>query len=62
MSEISFRGGREGLEGIEGNEVGRLYHQNPYSLKDIRKKVKKEIEGYESYKLNLAGIVISVEI
>ena len=62
VSEISFRGGREGLEGIEGNEVGRLHHQNPYSLKDIRKKVKKEIEGYESYKLNLAGIVISVEI
>lgn len=62
VSEISFRGGREGVEDIEGNEVGRLYHQNPYSLKDIRKKVKKEIEGYESYKLNLAGIVIEVEI
>lgn len=62
VSEISFRGGREGLEGIEGNELGRLYRQHAYSLKDIRERVKKEIEGYESYKLNLAGIIIVVEI
>ena len=62
VSEISFRGGREGLEGIEGNELGRLYRQHAYSLKDIREKVKKEIEGYESLKLNLAGIIIVVEI
>ena len=62
MSEISFRGGREGVEDIEGNEVGRIHHQNPYSLKDIKEKIDKEIKGYESYKLNLAGIIISVEI
>jgi len=62
VSEISFRGGREGLEGIEGNELGRLYRQHAYSLRDIRDRVKKEIEGYESYKLKLAGIIIVVEI
>lgn len=62
VSEISFRGGREGLEGIEGNEVGRFHHQNPYSLKEIKEKIEKEIKGYESYKLKLAGIIISVEI
>lgn len=62
VSEISFRGGREGVEDIEGNEVGRIHHQNPYSLKDIKEKIDKEIKGYESYKLNLAGIIISVEI
>ncbi len=62
VSEISFRGGREGVEDIEGNEVGRFHHQHRYSLKDIREKVKKEIDGYESYKLNLAGVVIEVEI
>lgn len=62
VSEISFRGGREGVEGIEGNELGRLYRQHAYSLKDIRERVKKEIEGYESYKLKLAGIIIVVEI
>ena len=62
VSEISFRGGREGLEGIEGNELGRLYRQHAYSLRDIRDRVKKEIEGYESYKLNLAGTIIVVEI
>jgi len=62
VSEISFRGGREGLEGIEGNEVGRFHHQNSYSLKEIREKIEKEIKGYESYKLKLAGIIIVVEI
>lgn len=62
VDSISFRGGRGGVEEIEGNEVGRLYHKHAYSLKDIREKVDNEIKGYESYKLNLAGIVIEVEI
>ena len=62
INSISFRGGREGVEEIEGNEVGLLYRQNSYSVKDIREKIEKEIEGYESYKLNLAGIIIVVEI
>lgn len=48
ISYISFRGG--------------LYRQNAYSLKDIRESIEQEIKKYESDKLNLAGVVIEVEI
>ena len=48
ISSISFRG-----------EVNR---QNAYSLKDIRESIEQEIKKYESDKLNLAGVVIEVEI
>ncbi len=62
ISSFSFIGGRNADPWVTRNEVGRFHSQNIYSLKDIREKIHKEIKGYQSYGLNLAGIVITVEI
>ena len=62
ISSISFRGGSGDVQELDGNEVGLMYRQNPYSIKEIREKVEKEVTNYQSKFINMAGIIISVEI
>jgi hypothetical protein len=57
ISSVNFMTGDD-----RRSELGRLYRQNIYSIKEVRKNIKKQIEGYKTYQRVVTGVVIEVEI
>jgi hypothetical protein len=57
ISSVNFMAGDEA-----GSIVGTLYRQNIYSIKEVRTKIKEQIEGYKIYQRVVTGVVIEVEI
>jgi len=57
ISSVNFMAGDEA-----GSIVGTLYRQNIYSIKEVRKNIKKQIEGYKNHQRVVTGVVIEVEI
>lgn len=43
-------------------KLGEMYRQNVYSLNEVKKKIRAQIEGYQGYQRVVTGIVIVVEI
>jgi hypothetical protein len=57
ISSVNFMTGDDGR-----SELGRLYRQNIYSIKEVRTKIKEQIEGYKTYQRVATAVVIEVEI
>ena len=43
-------------------QLGQIYRQSFYSINEVKKKIRAQIEGYQSYQRVVTGIVIVVEI
>ena len=57
ISSLSFMAGPDSRI-----QLGEMYRQNVYSLNEVKKKIRTQIEGYQGYQRVVTGIVIVVEI